>query len=459
MSNKQQMIDVDASEDYETGLSVEGEVVLSAVNIVQAEEFEIGHEVTDTNGMPVDELSMWPSGSASRQSLVINKRGRGRVKSSHNVHTVNLRRQPHRESRVKSFKHLFECSSENDEEVGVEESSMITSNATPSRVFVTNEIPGMHLEWPLFSQQAEGFAVAAHIIVTEAASVRTSQICTSIPQEFTEVGTFVIDTSDLRNRHEATLDGLGSWGSPQGSIKLANKQTRSVSGSGESSLYVVLTYDWEGTPHPVAVVLGNIPHAGALKERPFGSRSWEVSFVFLFRILFSYGYFKLFRICIHAPVQYKESGTFVLDAQRCGGEKAIHKDGRDWTKPSGSSRFFRFDPDGNAVRVDRAGASHPPPDEDFDVQIVECFTNYHFNRYILFERTIYRCFFVFYSLFSSLFNNFLKLSLEFTEEYPNKPPTVKFISKMFHPNVYADGSICLDILQVMLCPCICTSGP
>ncbi|UYV81716.1 UBE2B [Cordylochernes scorpioides] len=40
-----------------------------------------------------------------------------------------------------------------------------------------------------------------------------------------------------------------------------------------------------------------------------------------------------------------------------------------------------------------------------------------------------------------------KLTLEFTEEYPNKPPTVRFISKMFHPNVYADGSICLDILQ------------
>ncbi|KAF7634249.1 UBIQUITIN_CONJUGAT_2 domain-containing protein [Meloidogyne graminicola] len=40
-----------------------------------------------------------------------------------------------------------------------------------------------------------------------------------------------------------------------------------------------------------------------------------------------------------------------------------------------------------------------------------------------------------------------KLSLEFSEEYPNKPPLVKFVSKMFHPNVYADGSICLDILQ------------
>ncbi|KAJ6227858.1 ubiquitin-conjugating enzyme e2 2 [Anaeramoeba flamelloides] len=40
-----------------------------------------------------------------------------------------------------------------------------------------------------------------------------------------------------------------------------------------------------------------------------------------------------------------------------------------------------------------------------------------------------------------------KLTMQFTEEYPNKPPNVKFISKIFHPNVYTDGSICLNLLQ------------
>ncbi|AQK80214.1 Ubiquitin-conjugating enzyme E2 2 [Zea mays] len=27
-----------------------------------------------------------------------------------------------------------------------------------------------------------------------------------------------------------------------------------------------------------------------------------------------------------------------------------------------------------------------------------------------------------------------KLTLQFNEEYPNKPPTVRFVSRMFHPN-------------------------
>ncbi|GAB7337836.1 hypothetical protein MBLNU457_4236t1 [Dothideomycetes sp. NU457] len=40
-----------------------------------------------------------------------------------------------------------------------------------------------------------------------------------------------------------------------------------------------------------------------------------------------------------------------------------------------------------------------------------------------------------------------RLVMTFEEQYPNKPPGVRFISQMFHPNVYATGELCLDILQ------------
>jgi ubiquitin-protein ligase len=40
-----------------------------------------------------------------------------------------------------------------------------------------------------------------------------------------------------------------------------------------------------------------------------------------------------------------------------------------------------------------------------------------------------------------------KCQFKFTTSYPNKPPEFKFISQIFHPNIYPDGKVCISILH------------
>ncbi|KAK8833406.1 hypothetical protein WA577_000371, partial [Blastocystis sp. JDR] len=39
------------------------------------------------------------------------------------------------------------------------------------------------------------------------------------------------------------------------------------------------------------------------------------------------------------------------------------------------------------------------------------------------------------------------LQLRFPDDYPSVPPVVRFTTPIFHPNVFVDGMICLDIIK------------
>ena len=39
------------------------------------------------------------------------------------------------------------------------------------------------------------------------------------------------------------------------------------------------------------------------------------------------------------------------------------------------------------------------------------------------------------------------LTMEFSEDYPSRPPKCKFNEGFFHPNIYPSGTVCLSILS------------
>jgi ubiquitin-conjugating enzyme E2 I len=50
-------------------------------------------------------------------------------------------------------------------------------------------------------------------------------------------------------------------------------------------------------------------------------------------------------------------------------------------------------------------------------------------------------------IFTCIYVGVYKVTMEFSEEYPSKPPKCKFVPPLFHPNVYPSGTICLSILN------------
>lgn len=57
----------------------------------------------------------------------------------------------------------------------------------------------------------------------------------------------------------------------------------------------------------------------------------------------------------------------------------------------------------------------------------------------------------------SCLGGIFKLELFLPDDYPMTPPKIRFLTKIYHPNIDKLGRICLDVLKSKRCPC-CTGA-
>ena len=71
-----------------------------------------------------------------------------------------------------------------------------------------------------------------------------------------------------------------------------------------------------------------------------------------------------------------------------------------------------------------------------------------FNVGLIDENDFYKWSVIFTGPEDTLYEGgFFKAILTFPEDFPQNPPEMRFITEMFHPNIYKDGKVCISILH------------
>lgn len=92
--------------------------------------------------------------------------------------------------------------------------------------------------------------------------------------------------------------------------------------------------------------------------------------------------------------------------------------------------------------------SHPPDSGPGHSSLEHAFT----------QTTIYELSLTFYQQGDSPYaGGVFFLAIHFPTDYPFKPPKVNFTTRIYHPNINSNGSICLDILRDQWSPALTIS--
>ncbi|CAB3396622.1 unnamed protein product [Caenorhabditis bovis] len=266
-----------------------------------------------------------------------------------------------------------------------------------------------HEDWPLYCRESIDFKSACEIL-TGARFIPEELICKTFPQNFQQEGTFIIYGES--NHLPVTSDNLGKWGSPCGKIRFYKKSDdgkviRVDDGKGNLKEWAkdftyrvslkkyehVLTKKsrengkgfYEKKEHPWdfthLVTQNKFNHSKLMESNNMESENpnREITRIPKTACAFFEG-FPLYstsplefteaamiliggttidanKKCEAVPVGYRENGTFVIDLKRLSFNiLEIRRDANgQWSKPSGQNRYYKFDTNGDAIRVDRSG--------------------------------------------------------------------------------------------------------